>query len=475
VKRYRRTIPLQTTGRATNTPDTPRTPAEEIEELTRPAPTRTPRIQLMNELRSRPTMERTRRVIRAMENAARPSDEAPRVVEGTNLDWLRIVEAGKIIKGKESRALRTPHPSVDEVKVLKAELEYLRLHRTIRDVSSIRWSRTLAKNPQGGPQNRTKPRTMEGTHLIKVPIVKQKAQNVRKRIARLLRAIPQAQKRESLEVARAKYVGKGPREKTKPTPPPQAVVDGYESVYNKVPMTSSSEALQSMIKKGASALRLPTMVEQWKPEERNIRAWLLRSKSRKSGPGPSGMTYQHLYQIADGLVGVTELTAMVQRWVQAISDATDEVTGDVSQLPEEVIPKGLSHARVTLIPKTDVTSEVTSDWRPISLMEVLTKGIFELARRRIDEHISTRVRPNAIGQTAAYCDRTDRGILRCGLCFPLIGERRVDRSRPHPTEASARGETRRKREYYRNVHRHSERVWEYPHRKRLPCDPRLRD
>jgi hypothetical protein len=37
-------------------------------------------------------------------------------------------------------------------------------------------------------------------------------------------------------------------------------------------------------------------------------------------------------------------------------------------------------------------------------MEIVTKGIFELARRRIDEHVSTRVRPNNTGQTAAYCD-----------------------------------------------------------------------
>jgi hypothetical protein len=156
-------------------------------------------------------------------------------------------------------------------------------------------------------------------------------------------------------------------------------------------MPSSKEALRSMIEKGKRALRLPTMDEQWKPEERNIRAWLTRSKGRKSGPGPMGMTYQHLYQIADGLIGVAELTAMVQKWVKAISDATDETTGDVTQLPEEVIPKGLTHARVALIPKVDVTSEVPSDWRPISLMEIVTKGIFELARRRIDEHVSTRV------------------------------------------------------------------------------------
>jgi hypothetical protein len=190
-------------------------------------------------------------------------------------------------------------------------------------VRGIKWDETKAKRPEG----------VEPGQLT-LPIVKQAAKNVSKRIAKILnKAIPQAKKREMLEMARAKYVGKGPREKTKPTSPPQAVIDRYESVYNKDPMPSSKEALRTMIEKGRRALRLPTMEEQWKPEERNIRAWLTRSKGRKSSPGPTGMTYQHLYQIADGLIGVTELTAMVQKWVEAISDATDETTGDVTQLP----------------------------------------------------------------------------------------------------------------------------------------------
>jgi hypothetical protein len=124
-------------------------------------------------------MERTRRVIRAMESAARSSDEPPRSVEGVNLEWLRLVETGKILKGKERRAMKTPNPVVDEVKELETELEYLKLHRTARDVRGIKWDETKAKRPDGVQ--------------LTPQIARQAAKNVSKRIARILsKAIPQA-------------------------------------------------------------------------------------------------------------------------------------------------------------------------------------------------------------------------------------------------------------------------------------------